>query len=143
MSYSYINDASKEKCGIISNQMLSTFKFTKNLPYLSDKVIFPQGGENLKGCSTYEIKWELPADVKNVSISLNNKTTSAFEETLVRNYPNSGTFQWKVPSDQNFPQFDYVIRISGCHYSTTADMIVCGALEDPIVESGIFNIINQ
>jgi len=105
-------------------------------------VISPNGGERWVKGNTYEIKWKTLGDgINSVRISLNNKAVSAFEETITNNYPNTGSFQWKIPSDLLLPQPDgYVIRIMECYYSKEVGMTVCG---DPTDESdNYFSIVS-
>lgn len=123
-------------------QMLSTFRFLEEGPYI--RVLTPEEGEQLEKGQTYEIRWESTEDINNVRISLNNKIISAYEYEITKSSLNNGIFRWVIPQDLLTPASDdYVVRIMGCHYSEQLKRDVCGALGDPIAESGFFSIVGE
>ncbi len=105
-------------------------------------VLSPNGGEQWVKGKTYNITWEFSGRVDTVKITLNNKIVSAFEETIIENYLNKGSFRWKIPSDLLLPQSGgYVIRITRCDYGPEIGMTVCGGAGDE--SDDYFSIVAQ
>jgi len=86
------------------------------------KIIAPNGGEVWNTGSTYNIKWNVP-DITRVSIYVLDHSTgrpSTVSTGIVAVVPNTGSYQWKIPS--SMPAGNYRVRVLGCpdSFSNTA-----------------------
>lgn len=91
------------------------FKIIK--PAISITVVSPNGQEKWERGSTYQIKWNttIEDDVK-IELLRNGTIFSTLENSL----PNSGSYQWNIPEDQELDS-SYQIRISSVNDSNSSD----------------------
>jgi len=105
-------------------------------------VLYPNGGEEWIVENTYEIKWTPLENIETVRITLCNKDVRAYEEEITSEYPNTGTFTWRIPSILRPQISGYVIRIEECFYNPETNFTVCGT--GVIAQSdAVFSIIEK
>jgi hypothetical protein len=73
-----------------------TFTISNTLPTAT--VLYPNGGEYLKGNTAYNITWAATGEVEPVTINLRYSTNSGSSWTMIiSNEANDGTYAWTTP----------------------------------------------
>ena len=82
-------------------------------------VLFPVGGEQLLTKNTYTVRWEAtsPLGIQSIDVDLYRNGTK--ERTLALNLPNTGTYEWTVPSSYSGQEFTLAVEAKGTNFVDT------------------------
>ena len=96
----------------------STEALSQTVPIISGEapqvaVLFPVGGEQLLTKNTYTLRWEAasPLGVQSVDLDLYRNGTK--ERTLAFGLPNTGAYEWTVPSSYSGQEFTLAVEAKG------------------------------